>query len=249
MGVFIICRCWPKMVNLYNRPVERSGDGKPSVGSNSQSVSINENVFQSFNSYAKAVLGNKSVDMSGKYEQVMLSRNLWGVDFKDLSDISRASKHIPSEDFDEGGLRYVGDVGFVEFRLYGSSERVKTFKDVFDNLVGLLPLATWLQSYKKLVSVEQRVYGYEVLYISYRNRTYRIIATEFAYWAPNIESMEVNSESNPLERKDAEGLSLDESLENEEHLDVDSCDSDSPKNVNNDSCRLLVGFAREVFVG
>ncbi|GKG65261.1 hypothetical protein Tco_0671450, partial [Tanacetum coccineum] len=36
--------------------------------------------------------------------------------------------------------------------------------------------------------------------------------------------MEVNSESNPLERKDAEGPSLDESLENEEHLDVDSCD-------------------------
>ncbi|GJS09225.1 putative soluble epoxide hydrolase [Tanacetum coccineum] len=32
--------------------------------------------------------------------------------------------------------------------------------------------------------------------------------------------------------KDAEGPSLDESLENEEHLDVDSCDSDSPKNVN-----------------
>ncbi|GKF44163.1 hypothetical protein Tco_0130715, partial [Tanacetum coccineum] len=53
--------------------------------------------------------------------------------------------------------------------------------------------------------------------------------------APNIESMEVNSESNPPERKDAEGPSLDESLENEEHLDVDSCDSDSPKNVNYDS--------------
>ncbi|GKG08606.1 hypothetical protein Tco_0334438, partial [Tanacetum coccineum] len=49
------------------------------------------------------------------------------------------------------------------------------------------------------------------------------------------ESMEVNSESNHLEKKDAEGPSLDESLENEEHLDVDSCDSDSPKNVNNDS--------------
>ncbi|GJU10880.1 hypothetical protein Tco_1133276 [Tanacetum coccineum] len=32
-----------------------------------------------------------------------------------------------------------------------------------------------------------------------------------------------------------EGPSLDESLENEEHLDVDSCDLDSPKNVNNDS--------------
>ncbi|GKG06974.1 hypothetical protein Tco_0329943, partial [Tanacetum coccineum] len=38
-----------------------------------------------------------------------------------------------------------------------------------------------------------------------------------------------------MERKDAEGPSLNESLENEEHLDVDSCDSDSPKNVNNDS--------------
>ncbi|GJX40159.1 hypothetical protein Tco_0255149 [Tanacetum coccineum] len=84
--------------------------------------------------------------------------------------------------------------------------------------------------------------------VSYRNRTYRIIATEFAYWAPNIESMEVNSESNPLERKDAEGPSLDESLENEEHLDVDSCDSDSPKNVNNDSVSPLVGIAREVDV-
>ncbi|GJW07752.1 5-oxoprolinase-like protein [Tanacetum coccineum] len=61
------------------------------------------------------------------------------------------------------------------------------------------------------------------------------VSWQFEYWAPNIESMEVNSESNPLERKDAEGPSLDESLENEEHLDVDSCDSDSPKNVNNDS--------------
>ncbi|GKA07261.1 hypothetical protein Tco_0686485 [Tanacetum coccineum] len=35
--------------------------------------------------------------------------------------------------------------------------------------------------------------------------------------------------------RNAEGPSLDESLENKEHLDVDSCDSDSPKNVNNDS--------------
>ncbi|GKG27701.1 hypothetical protein Tco_0406028, partial [Tanacetum coccineum] len=47
--------------------------------------------------------------------------------------------------------------------------------------------------------------------------------------------MEVNSESNPLERKDEEGPSLDESLEKEEHVDVDSYDLDSPKNVNNDS--------------
>ncbi|GJW20135.1 hypothetical protein Tco_0030757 [Tanacetum coccineum] len=98
---------------------------------------------------------------------------------------------------------------------------------VWIDLVGL-PLASWaLEVYKKL--------GGRSFIVSYRNQNYRIIATEFAYWAPNIESIEVNSESNPLERKDAEGPSLDESLENEEHLDVDSCDSDSPKNVNNDS--------------
>ncbi|GKB04245.1 hypothetical protein Tco_0832388 [Tanacetum coccineum] len=66
-----------------------------------------------------------------------------------------------------------------------------------------------------------------------------------AYWAPNIESMEVNSESNPLERKDAEGPSLDESLENVKHLDVDSCDSDSPKNVNNDSVSPSSRILRE----
>ncbi|GJR86661.1 nucleotide-binding alpha-beta plait domain-containing protein [Tanacetum coccineum] len=57
MGGFHLFADVAKYGRTYNRPVERSGDGKPSVGSNSQSVSINEN----------AVLGNKSVDMSGKY--------------------------------------------------------------------------------------------------------------------------------------------------------------------------------------
>nr|GEX65545.1 reverse transcriptase domain-containing protein [Tanacetum cinerariifolium] len=56
-----------KYGRTYNRPMERFRDGKLIVGSNFQSVSINENVFQSFNSYAKAVLGNKSMDMSSKY--------------------------------------------------------------------------------------------------------------------------------------------------------------------------------------
>ncbi|GJZ07231.1 hypothetical protein Tco_0541024 [Tanacetum coccineum] len=103
-------------------------------------------------------------------------------------------------------------------------------KMCLDRLVGL-PLASWdPEVYKKLVWSESLHRVIESFIVSYRNQTYRIIATEFAYWAPNIESIEVNSESNPLERKDAEGPSLDESLENEEHLDVDSCDSDSPKN-------------------
>ncbi|GKB27821.1 RNA-directed DNA polymerase, eukaryota [Tanacetum coccineum] len=106
---------------------------------------------------------------------------------------------------------------------------------VWIDLVGL-PLASWAPKvYKKVGAGRMGEAACLRIVLIYRNRTYRIIATEFAYWAPNIESMEVNSESNPLERKDAEGPSLDESLENEEHLDVDSCDSDSPKNVNNDS--------------
>ncbi|GJY66343.1 RNA-directed DNA polymerase, eukaryota [Tanacetum coccineum] len=305
-----------KYGRTYNRPVERSGDGKPSVGSNSQSVSINENVFQSFNSYAKAVLGNKSVDMSGKYgtsnagaESVGVSDcnkvykeagneavmsisvddciDLDGMErsilakVKDLSVISELLKHMSSEGFDDVGLRYVGGRWvWLEFDSMDQVESVKTskalkeifleFKDVshdfipdercvWIDLVGL-PLASWApEVYKKLggrwgssvftdmvsdgpmshgkvcVLTESLHRVIESFIVSYRNRTYRIIATEFAYWAPNIESMEVNSESNPLERKDAEGPSLDESLENEEHLDVDSCDSDSPKNVNNDS--------------
>nr|GEY32112.1 hypothetical protein [Tanacetum cinerariifolium] len=44
---------------------ERSGDSKPNEGMNTQPVRDNANVFQSFNSYAKAVLGNKSVGVSG----------------------------------------------------------------------------------------------------------------------------------------------------------------------------------------
>ncbi|GJW27779.1 RNA-directed DNA polymerase, eukaryota [Tanacetum coccineum] len=316
MGGFHLFADVAKYGRTYNRPVERSGDGKPSVGSNSQSVSINENVFQSFNSYAKAVLGNKSVDMSGKYgtsnagaESVGVSDcnkvykeagneavmsisvddciDLDGMErsilakVKDLSVISELLKHMSSEGFDDVGLRYVGGRWvWLEFDSMDQVESVKTskalkeifleFKDVshdfipdercvWIDLVGL-PLASWApEVYKKLggrwgssvftdmvsdgpmshgkvcVLTESLHRVIESFIVSYRNRTYRIIATEFAYWAPNIESMEVNSESNPLERKDAEGPSLDESLENEEHLDVDSCDSDSPKNVNNDS--------------
>ncbi|GJY72370.1 hypothetical protein Tco_0476073 [Tanacetum coccineum] len=64
MGGFHLFADVAKYGRTYNRPVERSGDGKPSVGSNSQSVSINENVFQSFNSYAKAGhWATNSVDM------------------------------------------------------------------------------------------------------------------------------------------------------------------------------------------
>ncbi|GJW21683.1 hypothetical protein Tco_0032305 [Tanacetum coccineum] len=149
------------------------------------------------------------------------------------------------EDTMNVGLRYLGDLGFgwnstlwIKWKASRLSKALKEifleFKDVSHDFIPD-ERCVWIDpggsAIGKSWSRESLHRVIESFIISYRNRTYCIIATEFAYWAPNIESMEVNSESNPLERKDAEGPSLDESLENEEHLDVDSCDSDSPKKL------------------
>ncbi|GJR77217.1 nucleotide-binding alpha-beta plait domain-containing protein, partial [Tanacetum coccineum] len=133
MGGFHLFADVAKYGRTYNRPVERSGDGKPSVGSNSQSVSINENVFQTFNSYAKAVLGNKSVDMSGKYGTSNAGAESVGrsilAKVKDLSVISELLKHMSSEGFDDVGLRYVGGRWvWLEFESMDQVESVKTSK-------------------------------------------------------------------------------------------------------------------------
>ncbi|GJW43897.1 hypothetical protein Tco_0072696 [Tanacetum coccineum] len=125
MGGFHLFADVAKYGRTYNRPVERSGDGKPSVGSNSQSVSINENVFQSFNSYAKAVLGNKSVDMSGQI------RRFIDLDVESVKT-SKALKEI-----------------FLEFKDV-SHDFIPDERCVWIDLVGL-PLASWApEVYKKL---------------------------------------------------------------------------------------------------
>ncbi|GKE08453.1 5-oxoprolinase-like protein, partial [Tanacetum coccineum] len=130
---------------------------------------------------------------------------------------------------------------------------------VWIDLVGL-PLASWApEVYKKLggrwgcsvftdmvndgpmshgkvcVLTESLHRVLESFKVSYRNRSYCITATEFAYWAPNIESTEDKSMTDSLERKDDEGPSLDGGSEHEEPLDVDNCDSVSSKDDNNDS--------------
>ncbi|GJW43036.1 5-oxoprolinase-like protein [Tanacetum coccineum] len=130
---------------------------------------------------------------------------------------------------------------------------------VWIDLVGL-PLASWaLEVYKKLggrwgcsvftdmvsdgpmshgkvcVLTESLHHVLESFKVSYHNRSYCITATEFAYWAPNIESTEDKSMTDSLERKDDEGPSLDGGSEHEEPLDVDNCDSVSSKDDNNDS--------------
>ncbi|GJV76806.1 hypothetical protein Tco_1508390 [Tanacetum coccineum] len=80
MGGFHLFADVAKYGRTYNRLVERSGDGKPSVGSNSQSVSINENVFQSFNRNAKAFLGQQSQwTCAAKYVQENAGAELWGL--------------------------------------------------------------------------------------------------------------------------------------------------------------------------
>ncbi|GKB55197.1 hypothetical protein Tco_0905950 [Tanacetum coccineum] len=123
------------------------------------------------------------VDMSGKYGTCNAGAESVGVsDCNKIISSFRASKHMSSEGFDDVGLRYVGGRWvWLEIRLYGQVRKER-------------------QDYKRQ-SLHRVIESIKVSYES----TYRIIATEFAYWAPNIESMEVNSESNPLERKDAEG--------------------------------------------
>nr|GEX84006.1 5-oxoprolinase-like protein [Tanacetum cinerariifolium] len=65
MGEFHLFSDVAKYGRTNNRLEERSGDSKPNEGMNTQPVRDNANVFQSFNSYTKAVLGNKSVGVSG----------------------------------------------------------------------------------------------------------------------------------------------------------------------------------------
>ncbi|GJU97288.1 RNA-directed DNA polymerase, eukaryota [Tanacetum coccineum] len=310
MGGFHLFADVAKYGRTNNRLEERSGDSKPNEGMNTQPVRDNANVFQSFNSYAKAVLGNKSVGVSGNNDACNSGEKPVGVsvsnkaneessnealmfiseddciDFdgmersilakvKDLSVITDLLKYMSSEGFVDVGLRYVGGRWvWLEFDSTDQVESVKNskvlnelfleLKDVsYDfipdercvwiDLVGL-PLASWApEVYKKLggrwgcsvftdmvndgpmshgkvcVLTESLHRVLESFKVSYRNRSYCITATEFAYWAPNIESTEDKSMTDSLERKDDEGPSLDGGSEHEEPLDVDNCDSVSSK--------------------
>ncbi|GJW27523.1 hypothetical protein Tco_0044398 [Tanacetum coccineum] len=86
--------------------------------------------------------------------------------------------------------------------------------------------------------------------VSYRNRTYRIIATEFAYWAPNIESMEVNSESNPWKGRMQSDLvdSFEEGeIRDDSVLYNDGCIKDCmEKNLEDDVVRFLEFILRSL---
>ncbi|GJU16602.1 hypothetical protein Tco_1144568 [Tanacetum coccineum] len=157
--------------------------------------------------------------------QVMLEQNLWGCQIITRYIRKRVMKRfdvISVDDlYDLDDERYVW-IDPVALPLASWAPEVykklggRWGSSVFTDMVSDGPMSHG----KVCVLTESLHRVIESFIVSYHNRTYRIIATEFAYWAPNIESIEVNSESNPLERKDAEGPNLDESLENKEHLDV-----------------------------
>nr|GEY78406.1 hypothetical protein [Tanacetum cinerariifolium] len=290
-----------KNVNDINLLEERSGDSKPNEGMNTQPIRDNANVFQSFNSYAKAVLGNKSMGVSGNNDASNSGEKPVGVSVsnkankessnealifiseddcidldgmersilvkvKDLSVITDLLKYMSSEGFVDVGLRYVGGRWvWLEFDSTDQMESVKNskvlnelfleLKDVSYNfipdercvwidLVGL-SLASWApEVYKKLggrwgcsvftdmvndgplshgkvcVLTESLHRVLESFKVLYHNRSYCTTATEFAYWASNIESTEDKSMTDSLKRKDDEGPSLDGGPEHEEALDL-----------------------------
>nr|GEV07745.1 hypothetical protein [Tanacetum cinerariifolium] len=141
---------------------------------------------------------------------------------KDLSVITDLLKYMSSEGFVDVGLRYVGGRWvWLEFDSTDQVESVKNSKgglwgcSVFTDMVNDRPLSHG----KVCVLTESLHHVLESFKVSYRNRSYCITATEFAYWAPNIESIEDKSMTDSLERNDDEGPSLDGGLEHEEPLD------------------------------
>ncbi|GKB27658.1 hypothetical protein Tco_0867059 [Tanacetum coccineum] len=212
MGGFYLFADVAKYDRTYNRPVERSGEANP-VASKTHMSS------EGFDDVGLRYVGGRWVwlefDSMDQVERVKTSKALKEI-FLEFKDVSH--DFIPDERcvwIDLVGLPLASWAPEVYKKLGG-----RWGSSVFTDMVSDGPMSHG----KVCVLTESLHRVIESFIVSYRNRTYRIIATEFAYWAPNIESMEVNSESNPLERKDAEGLSLDESLENEEHLDVDKED-------------------------
>nr|GEY83026.1 RNA-directed DNA polymerase, eukaryota [Tanacetum cinerariifolium] len=276
MGGFHLFSDVAKYGRTNNKLEERSRDSKPNEGMNTQPVRDNANVFQSFNSYAKAVLGNKSVGVSGNNDASNSVEKPVGVSVsnkeneessnealmfiseddgmersilakvKDLSVITDLLKYMSSEGFVDVGLRYVGGRWvWLEFDSTDQVESVKNSKvpevykklgcqwgcSMFTDMVNDGPL-----SHRKVCVLTESLHCVlESFKVSYRNRSYCITATEFAYWAPNIESMNDKSMTDSLERKDDEGPSLDRGPKHEEPLDIDNYDSVSSKDDNNDS--------------
>nr|GEW29600.1 DUF4283 domain protein [Tanacetum cinerariifolium] len=212
MGGFHLFADVAKYGQTNNRFEERSGDNKPNEG----------------------VLGDNDASNSGeKHVGVSVSNKA----NEESSD--EALMFISEDDCRRLGWgRWV----WLEFNSTDQVESVKNSKvykklggrwgcNVFTDMVNDGPLSHG----KVCVLTESLHCVLESFKVLYRNRSYCITATEFSYWAPNIESTEDKSMTDSLERKDDEGPSLDGGPEHEEPLDVDNCDSVSSKYDNKDS--------------
>ncbi|GJY35102.1 hypothetical protein Tco_0420480 [Tanacetum coccineum] len=202
----------------------------------------------------KAVMGNKSVDMSGKY-----GTSNAGAESVGVSDCNKVYKEAGNEAVMSISVdvfvliwRYVGGRWvWLEFDSMDQVESVKTskalkeifleFKDVSHDFIpdercvwiDLVGLPFGLHGPPK---VYQEVGWSKSLSVSYVIGFYRIFANEFGiFGAPIIESMEVKFEVYSSGKEGCKGPSWMKVRKMRSILDVDSCDSDSPKNVNNDS--------------
>nr|GFD08368.1 reverse transcriptase zinc-binding domain-containing protein [Tanacetum cinerariifolium] len=114
MGGFHLFADVAKYGRTYNRPVERSGDGKPIVvdmsgkygnaGAESVGVSDCNKVHkESGNEAVMSISVDDCIDLDGMERSILAK-------VKDLSVISELLKHMSSEGFDDVGLRYVGNL-------------------------------------------------------------------------------------------------------------------------------------------
>nr|GEU56807.1 hypothetical protein [Tanacetum cinerariifolium] len=105
-----------------NRLEERSGDNKPNEGMNTQPVRDNVNVFQSFNSYAKAVLGNKSVGVSGNNDASNSGEKPVGV-----SVSNKANEESSNE-----ALMFISEDDYLDGMKRSILAKVKDLSDITD---------------------------------------------------------------------------------------------------------------------
>ncbi|GKC42945.1 hypothetical protein Tco_1060667 [Tanacetum coccineum] len=193
---------------------------------------------------------------------------------KDLRSFQELLKHMSSEGFDDVGLRYVGVVVWglvgVEYPLWikweGKRQDFKAFlKEIFWISKMLLTIlfqnerCVWINMVGSAIESLHRVIEYFI--VSYHNRTYRIIATEFE----NLKRPLLNRwRSNPCiilwkggsEGHSSSGFAWEEDVRGVESSSVDSfeegeirddsvlyndgCIKDCmEKNLEDDACEIL----------
>nr|GEU97118.1 nucleotide-binding alpha-beta plait domain-containing protein [Tanacetum cinerariifolium] len=239
MGEFHLFANVAKYGRTNNRLEERSEDSKPNEGMNTQPVRDNANVFQSFNSYAKAVLGNKSVGVN------LLVSNLkvtWMGGFHLFADVANGEKPMgvsvsnkTNEESSNEALMFISeddciDLDGMERSILAKVKDLSVITDLLKYMssegfvdVGLRYVGgrwVWLEfdSTDHVESVKNSKVLNE-LFLELKAVSYDFIPDERCVWID----------------LDDEGPSLDGGPKHEEPLDIDNCDSVSSKDDNNDS--------------